>query len=191
MNYSHLGRAVVLLLIPFRVDSASGQSSGPLPDPTIPVRIELCEVAKVGILKYHNCGILTWNGQNYDATFQPLIGPGETPIDAGGIGTMTFLRVGNDVTLSRIDSVGTEGSGTYRGTITGNTASGTATWFHPHWPQFKGTWTATFIMAAPVPQIPVTAGQPIGEQIEICEEPMPNVFNLHNCGTLCLFGRAA
>ena len=43
MNYSHLGRAVVLLLIPFRVDSASGQSSGPLPDPTIPVRIRLAD----------------------------------------------------------------------------------------------------------------------------------------------------
>lgn len=184
MNYFHWGRVGLLLLIPACVDSAVAQSNSPVADPAVPVRIELCEVAKVGILSYHNCGRLIWNGQNYDATFLPLIGPGETPVDTGGVGTMTMLRVGNSVTLTRIDSVGTEGSGTYQGTVVGNTASGTATWFHPHWPKFKGTWTATFIMAPAAPEVPIAPGQPIADRIEICEEPVPNPFNLRNCGML-------
>ncbi len=178
------GRLVLPLWFAIHAGVAFGQVSGPLPEPFFPVRIEICESTKVGILKYHHCGTFTWNGQNYDVAFLPLIGPGEVPVDTGAVGTATMQRAGNSVTFSRVDSEGTEGTSTYQGTVVGNTASGTATWFHPNLPNIKGSWTATFIMAPALPPMPVTSGQPIGERIEVCEQPVPNPFNLRNCGIL-------
>lgn len=191
MTCSHRGCVVLLLLTSFCVNlgAVAGQTGGPLPEPGVPERIEICENPKVGFLKYHHCGTLIWNGQNYDATFLPLIGPGEIATDTGAVGTITMLRAGNSVTFSRIDSIGTEGSASYRGTIVGNTASGTVTWFHPLMPNFKGTWTATFFMApaaAPDPPSPTpTETVPsVGDRVELCEQPIPNPQNLRNCGIL-------
>lgn len=152
--------------------------------PVVPARIEICEFPVMGVLNYHHCGTLTWNGQTYDATFLPLIGPGEQPVDTGAVGTVTMQRNGDSVTFSRVDSVGTEGTSTYQGTISGDTAAGDVTWFHPNLPDIKGTWKATLIMTpGGTPPTPASA-QSISGRLEECEEPAPNPFHLRNCGVL-------
>jgi hypothetical protein len=78
---------------------------------------------------------------------------------------MTMERKGDNVTFVREDTAGTEGGGTYEGTVSGLSASGNGTLTPPHRPKLHGTWTAKFFMEAnPTP----TAGPPPLKIVE-CE----------------------
>jgi hypothetical protein len=160
----------------------SRSQSAPEATSSIPVRIDICEYPKIGNLEFHHCGVLTWNGQKYDSTFEPLIGPNGRPVDLPSVGEMTMTRTGNNITFDRHDSQGTEGSAQYSGTLSGDKrATGDVTWRNDHG-VFHGTFTADLTFPSPPAQQSISSVAPSPAQSNAAQHPSPSQVPDHTSG---------
>jgi hypothetical protein len=161
-----LALAVLSSLQFLPLNRSAAQSSANAQSPII-ISIEETITEPAPFAGYHDTGKLTWNGQQYLATFQPLLKPNGRPAGPALNGIVTLIMSGDRLTMHREDRQGTRVKADYIGTMSSGThGEGTVTLTNM-FGVFHGTFKADLTFAPQTPPAtsqttPTNLQQPVG-----------------------------